>query len=264
MKFYKYIAVVLVYRNVNDLEECIDSMIEKIKNLKIIVVNAYFDNESRDEIEILSKKKQCDFINVENRGYGFGNNRGIDYAIAHYNFEFLIVSNPDVIVREFKLPSFPCDIIAPLIVAADGHIQNPAVVKRNKLSEKLTYVGFKFNNKMLLYLGIAINKVLREIAVKIVNRRKTTFQIYQPHGSFVIFSKTAIDKLHPIYDENMFLFSEEGVVSLRSIEAGLKAFYHTGIYIYHKEDRSMRLFNGSILEELKKSNIYFYEKYCRS
>ena len=51
MEYYKHIAVVLVYWNSKDLEECIISMQDKIESLRIVVVvSAVFDNISMNEI----------------------------------------------------------------------------------------------------------------------------------------------------------------------------------------------------------------------
>ena len=80
---YNYIAVILVYRNVEDLVECIDSIREKIYSCRIVVVNSYFDDESLNKIKTVAENKDCDFIGIENRGYGYGNNKGIEFAISN-------------------------------------------------------------------------------------------------------------------------------------------------------------------------------------
>lgn len=48
----------------------------------------------------IAKKLGCSFINVENKGYGFGNNRGIEYANKYFDYEFLIVSDPNIIIKK--------------------------------------------------------------------------------------------------------------------------------------------------------------------
>ncbi len=82
-KYYKYIFVVLVYRNTGDLEDLTKNLGEKFESGKyrVIVVNAYFDDDTKSESERISNECDADFINVPNKGYSYGNNRGIEYAL---------------------------------------------------------------------------------------------------------------------------------------------------------------------------------------
>ena len=255
------IFVILVYRNYVDLEECIESISRNVENYKIIVVNAYYDDCSMQGIEDISKKYNCDFINIENKGYSFGNNVGIKYARDHYDFKHLIVSNPDIIIKEFpNIEGMDCDIIAPQIKTITGKAQNPMHIVENNLAERLIYRGFKKQSKISLYIGLAINKIRREFFLLFGKNKKK--RIFSAHGSFVIFSNKALSKLDYMpYDENMFLFAEEMVLAVKAKEQKLKTFYMPNIKIYHKEDGSMKLSDLSINKELAKSNIYFYEEY---
>lgn len=265
MEHYKYVAVVLVYRNVGDLEECINSIYEKIKDSKIIVVNSYYNEASKEKIKQVAINNNCAFINVDNKGYSYGNNRGIEYVREHYDYEYIIVSNPDITIGQFndaQIEQYPeYGIIAPRIVARFGRLQNPMTIVRSKLSERLEYIGYKNNSKMLIIMGIAIGKIRRTIAVVAHRKNDEPYQIYAAHGSFVIISKSTINILYPIYDENLFLFAEEGVLACRAKQAGVKTGQFDSIVINHKEDGSMKLSSLSLNVELKKANIYYYENY---
>ena len=261
MKKYKYIAVILVYRNYEDLSECIDSMHHSIDSCRIIVVNAYYDDESLSEIEKIAQEKDCDFIPIDNKGYGYGNNAGIEYARDHYEYDYIIISNPDIVVKKFSGENLlPGAIYAPKIIARSGKEQNPMVIKHNKLSEYLIYKGFKNNSKVLLLSGFAVSKVCTRVQGFGINNLG---KIYQAHGSFLLIHREVIDKLHPIYDPEMFLFGEEGVLALRAFNENIDTVYTTDIVVDHKEDGSMSLADFSIDEELKKSIIYFYERYVK-
>ena len=265
MEHYKYVAVVLVYRNTGDLVECIDSIYKKIDSCKIIVVNSYYDEESRKKIQEIAETGNCAFINIENKGYSFGNNCGIEYARKYYDYDYIIVSNPDIIIFEFDEmvidENKEYGIIAPKIVARSGKLQNPMAITRSYLSEKLEYYGFKNNNKLFLVTGIGIGKMKRLISSFRRKKNENPYRIYAAHGSFVIMSKTTIESLFPVYDENIFLFAEEGVLAYRAEKAGIKTGQFDSIVIHHKEDGSMKLSNLSINDELRKANVYFYENY---
>ena len=258
---YKYIFVVLVYRNVEDLIECIDSIKNTIDSSRIVVVNAYFDDRTRDAVEKVTNEKDCDFINVENKGYGFGNNQGIEYANRNYLYDYLIICNPDIVIKKFDDAKLSNNrIYAPRIISKSGKEQNPMVVKRNRLSELLIYKGFKSKIHALLVLGYVISK----IGNLIYRKNKQCFRkVYQAHGSFVILHRDVIDSLHPIFDPNMFLFGEEGVMAIKAKEKAIDTFYIPEIVIMHKEDGSMTLADFSIDNELSKANVYFYENYVK-
>lgn len=258
---FKYVFVILVYRNVQDLIECIDSIYSKVKSCSLIIVNSFYDDKSAKEIENVAISNNCVFLNVENKGYSYGNNVGIRYAQEHYLYDYIVISNPDITIKKFDdslIDKF--DIIAPKVVAASGKLQNPMVVKYSKTAKRFIYLGFKYNLLFILYLGILINKIQRTFSLHL-NKNKAYFKIHAAHGSFMILNKETIEKLEPIFDENMFLFAEEDVLAYKARKSGISVYYLKDIEINHKEDGSMKLADFSTNAELRKSNIYFYEKY---
>ena len=263
MKKVKYVFVVLVYKNILDLQECIESIQAKVKSNQIIVVNVYFDDKTMQKAKEIADKYFVDFINIDNKGYSFGNNRGIEYARKAYDFEFVIVSNPDVTIEKFNdldfSTSFKYDIIAPEIISASGRKQNPMAITQNLFGQWLEYMGFKYNLKYLTYIGILISKIIRCIFLLV--KKNHVCRIFGAHGSFVILSRKAVNRLYPIYDENIFLFAEESVLAMKARKANLLTCYYPKISINHKEDGSMKLSNLVLNDELKKANIYYYEHY---
>lgn len=267
MEYYKYIAVVLVYRNVDDLKECINSFLEKINSIKVIVVNAYYDDKSERLIREIAEESRSDYINIENKGYSYGNNSGIRYALSNYRFDYIIVSNPDIVIDTFNDKEIRqesgYDIYAPKIITISGRNQNPMSIIRNKASECLEYCGYKLRSSFFLLAGIGINKIIRAVTILIKGQSKKPYKIYCAHGSFVILSKKAIEALNPVYDEKVFLFAEEGILAIRARRLGIATAQIDSIIINHKEDGSMKLSNISENEEMRKSNIYYYETYVR-
>lgn len=255
---------VLTYKNSSDLQDFVESVYRQCRlNFRIVIVNSYFDDATLEDIRAIAKANKCDFLNVPNNGYGAGNNRGIEYAISTYDFSFLIVCNPDTIVKKFEINDIAGYqnkdvILAPNIVCASGKKQNPAIVSYNKRASRLIYRGYKRNNKLTLYHGLAINKVNRLL---FLTRNNSGKKIFQAHGSFVIFSKAALDKLVPVYDENIFLFCEEMDLAFKAKANGIDTIYIPEIDIYHKEDGSMKLSNLNLYNEIKKSCIYCSKKW---
>lgn len=264
MEKYSSVFVILVYKNMSDLAECVASIKNVVKSdYKIIVVNAFFDDNSKIEAEKLAHSENCDFLNLDNKGYSFGNNRGIEYAIEHYEFDYLFVSNPDIVLKEFDTSVYQngWGVIAPQICAKSGKNQNPMGVYENKLSEKCVYLGLKHDNRVAFVSGIFLGKMSR-YAGKILGKERDGSRIYCAHGSFVGISKKCIDTIGiPFYDENMFLFGEEGVLAYKAKQNNMSTHFTKKIAVMHKEDGSMNMANFSIDNELKKANIYYYENY---
>lgn len=256
---YKYIVIILVYRNITDLEECIESIYQQISDVRIIVVNSFFDEESKAAIEKVAKKFKCDFVNTENKGYGHGNNIGIRYAKDKYEFEYVIVANPDIIVKNFDSKFIEqYEVIAPKIISKSGKMQNPMYVCENRISEWLQYIGCKYSWNYITYAGMAINKILRGLTSNIYHN---DYYIYGAHGSFVIFRYCVINRFSDLYDEHMFLFGEELLLGYKLKKIGIRTRYVNEIEIYHKEDGSVKLSDLDIGDIMKASHIYYYSHY---
>lgn len=262
MKNFDYIFIVLVYRNFTDLNDFVKSVKKNFKNFKIVVVNSFFDIESDKQINNKCINLECDFISVENRGYGYGNNKGIEYALNKYEFKYLIISNPDITIDYNHLDISEKDqIVVPLIKTLNKKSQNPYWVIENKFSEYLIYYGNKHDTKIISLVGIVINKLIREIFLLLF--KLSSFKrvpVFAAHGSFIIFNAKIIKLLHPIYDENMFLFSEEALLAHRLKQMKIKTILTKEISVIHKEDGSISLSNIKVNNEEKKSIIYYYEK----
>lgn len=264
MQFFKYIFCILVYRNTEDLTECLSSIQQKVRNSKIIIVNAFYDEQSKEAFEKIAIDNDCDFINVPNKGYSYGNNRGIEFALNKYMFDCLIVSNPDIIIEKFDDTYIDLDssqVIAPIIKTISKKNQNPYWLVKNRLGEKLIYLGMKNRNRLMLFFAYGINKVIREMGLNVfLHTRKHSIKVYAAHGSFCMFTRNCINKLGLPYDENMFLFAEEAlladVLRKNSIDVNLTK----DIVIKHKEDGSMNIANIDEMHEERKSIIYYYEK----
>lgn len=264
-KKYDFVFVVLTYRNDEDLLSFFSSLSECEGTYKVVVVNAFFDEASNAKIREIAQMHQGDFIEIENRGYSYGNNIGIAHAKETYEFDFLIVSNPDIILKRLKaadLRDYPEAVTAAKIQCASGKLQNPMFYKKVTFALWLLYKGSKNHQRIVFYAGVAINKAVRMLGL-LHSRMKAgnkVIKIYQAHGAFVIFPKKVLEQLGKVYDENLFLFAEESYLSKKLEEKHILTFYNPNIQVFHKEDGSMK-FSRNINEQAAKSNIYVYEKY---
>lgn len=269
---YDFVFVVLCYRNTDDLSLFITSAKKITDTYKIVVVNSYYDDETRDNFKKITIENNCDFVNVPNNGYGAGNNSGVDYAKSHYNFEYLVICNPDIEFITFSkdnIKGMNDYIIAPEIKTLKGKSQNPFIDQRsrliNKSIETLEYYGYRTKSKLLLYSGFAINKFIRESSNFIYNmiqpkRRK----IHACHGACLIIGQTALRRIDKLYDENMFLFCEEFHLANVAKERKVDTVMVPSLKVLHREDGSVSFISKSAFKIQAKSFIYYYEKWYRS
>lgn len=263
-KEYDIVFVVLVYGNIEDVIELLDSIQAAEYSFKVIIVNSYCNEESLKKCRSISEQYNCDFVPVENRGYGAGNNRGIEYATKHYKYNFLIVTNPDIVIKKFSysfLENHSHDVIGPQIITSTGKNQNPFYVDK-KIFPRAEYKFLASKNKIGYGCIIAINKMKKiwfQLLLKIKKQHEK--RVFAVHGSFIIFSDYAVKRLGQIFDENIFLFCEEMVLAEEMKKREINAIYTDEIIVYHKEDGSMSFFDGSQYAEEVKSNGYVVKKY---
>lgn len=266
---YSFIFVVLVYKNYNDLMQFVPQVKEIRTRCKIIVVNSYYSQETYDTIKDYCAQNECDFLNVPNKGYGAGNNAGIRYAMENYYFNYLVVCNSDVDIKQFPMElkdGYSDKVVAPYITNIEGKFQNPYWVHFSYLGEKLMYLGYKRHVKLLLMAGIALFKIPRELFVlwfKHTPKREAI--VAGAHGCFVLFPYKVLKQIGTPYDENMFLFAEESLLAHTLKKSGIKTVMTKDIEIVHHECGSINTTSIDQLEARRKSVVYYYEKvYGRS
>ena len=123
-------------------------------------------------------------------------------------------------------------------------------------AQKLIYKGLKRHNRFFFFMGIAINRIFRGL------KGDKAQDVYQVHGSFIIFGKEALGKLGTVFDENMFLFAEESYLALKAEQLKVRICYNPHVCVLHKEDGSMQ-FLSDVNDKLRDANIYVFEKYYK-
>lgn len=260
---YDLVFVVLVYKNIEDLKGFVDSVKKYINtSYKIVVVNSYYNEETKIKVEKFSIENDCDFINIPNKGYGYGNNRGIEFIKNSYDYRFIIISNPDIEIKKFNvndIRNMENFIIAPSIVNNKLNEQNPHIILESEMMDLMKFNGFVKEKKYLILIPIIINKILRilfNFYTKI--NRKNKYRIYECHGSFLILGRQAIEKMQTLYNEEMFLFVEEDHLAKLAKKNDVETYFVPNISVFHKEDGSVGDINDRVYSITKKSYITYF------
>lgn len=261
MMKYDFVFVVLVYRNTQDLKDFFSSLL--LSAVKVIVVNSFYDEESECEFKNIAEANNADFLSVPNKGYGTGNNRGVDYALTHYDFKYLVISNADICIEKMDLSAFfgfKEGIYAPSIHTLSGKQQNPHMPFHISLIDSIKYKCFMKNDWKPIMFFCALNKIFRIFFLSFF-RYIVGNRIYSAHGAFVVLPKQIIEKLVPLYDENVFLFTEEENLAMNARFHGVATFFVPNIKIRHKEDGSTSTLGNKQKDITRKSFITFYKKW---
>lgn len=260
-KKYDFVFIVLTYRDTIEIEDFLISLKEHVSNYKVIMINSFYNGETDYKLREIAKINNCVFKTVENKGYGYGNNIGIQLAKQLFEYKYLIVSNPDIIITEwidFRLKDMSDGIIGPCIINKKAKPQNPLLAYDSIIRDKIQFYGFKKNIRILVYFGILISKI-QKIFWRNMYNDKGKKLMYAAHGCFLIIPDEVINKIgFPIYDENMFLFCEESYLAKVLRQKGINTYYTEDIKIYHKEDSSMGVANVNTFKETGKSFMYYY------
>lgn len=260
-KEFKYVFVVLVYKNIDVLNDFFNSFC--ISDAKVIVVNSFFDSSSLEKCKKIALQNNANFIPIENKGYGYGNNIGIAYAIKHYYFKYLVVSNSDVIIKDLScLESFnePNAIIAPETRMISNKRQNPSTPWKLPFLFEITHYALKKNNKFLYTLTHIYTRLSRELFFIYARLfKKTKYKIFSPHGSFIIATQEAVHTLHPLFDDNMFLYNEEWYLAMKARINEVTIYYCPDIKILHLEGASSDTSSNAFFKYSKQSYDVFYK-----
>lgn len=239
--YYDVLFVVLVYRNVEVLKNFFKSL-SLSYSYRVIIVNSFYDHDTEEDCRKLSLQYNADFISVPNKGYGTGNNIGCQYAVDHYDFRFLALSNSDIIIKDMSVLSDMKQtkaVYAPDTRMENGHRQNPHIPVRFGFYMKLLDLSYRYKSEKLMSVAFAINRVIRELFVlwtKLSGGRMV--RVFSAHGSFIILTSQAVRQLMPLFNEDMFLYNEELYLAHRCKLLGIPVYYVPRLSILHLEGAS--------------------------
>lgn len=257
----RIIFIVLVYGNYSDLERFNSSIPFKANEYKIIVVDSFKDTKSTEEGKKISQKIGADFIEVLNKGYGAGNNAGINYS-QQFEYDYLFISNPDVEINNLPLNEIGDDeIVGPKVITDSGKNQNPYYYKKEKLGFTLLKRYAYYGRPLWYYMYLINNKISKNIQFLCYGKKKEKFPVYALHGSFYGMKKKTLNKLMPIFDERMFLYSEEDHIAELAKSKNIMMMYNANWSIYHHEDGSGAVRSKEKNKLIRESLRIFFENW---
>lgn len=255
------IFIVLVYGNYSDLEKFNSSIPFQPNEYKVIVVDSFKDTNSTEEGKKIAHKIGADFIEVPNKGYGAGNNAGINYSLQ-FEYDYLFISNPDVEIINLSLNEIGDDeIVGPKVVTDSGKNQNPYYYKKEKIGFALLKRYVNHGGALWYYMYLINNKISKNVQSLCSGRKKEKFPVYALHGSFLGMKKKTLNKLMPIFDERMFLYSEEDQIAELAKSRNVMMMYNSNWNVHHHEDGSGTVKNQAKNKLIRESLRVFFKNW---
>ena len=231
-------------------------------NCRIIVANSFCSIETLEQIKNVAEENDCDFLNLENKGYGHSLNEGIDYARKHYDYKYLIITNADILVKKVDMSHAPNGMfaLAPEIITKNGKRQNPFYVFPHfKLFHFTKWLVdfFKLRQCLLIVIVAKIERILFNLLFG--TKKGKWKKIYAGHGSHILFSKETIDKVMRPFVDDIFLYCEENFLGYKLRKLEIPFYYSCDVSVIHMEDGSQSFYKHKINEETKKSGIKYHK-----
>lgn len=250
-------VILLNYNSSADCRKCIsDLKRQEGVSLEIIIV----DNCSREDdtlaVKELAEEQGCTFISAkENRGYNAGNNIGLRYA-AEKGYGYALIANPDM---EFPQKDYVMRLAEEMearkeVAVAATDITSPELVHQNPIMPDPKGWQSSFN-----WVKVILNFSAKKTP-DFIGDYKASHVCKKVSGCCLMVRMDFI-QLIGFFDEQVFLYCEEAILSKQVEQAGLKMYYVANLQAVHRHVKSTK---GNPRKRFKawiSSRLYFERHY---
>ena len=255
------LAVVLLnYNSADDCRVCVSYLKQQQGvDLEIIIVDNHSRMPEREKVEVLCKEKGCTFIqNDVNSGYNAGNNVGLRYA-ASKGYDYAAIVNPDMEFPQHDslrkcLDKLISDnsvvVVAPDIILPNGEHQNP----QNSNIPTFWNILFSPCKEICAKFGICRGVELVEYD------NNTSRYCGKVSGCFFLIRMSFLKDIG-FFDENIFLYCEEPILSYQVKSANRRMYYLAETYVVHRHLKAEKGNSSKRMKLLWKSQKYLMKTY---
>ncbi|WP_251552244.1 glycosyltransferase family 2 protein [Neobacillus muris] len=252
----KLAVIVLNYNDYTTTNYLIHSIKDYSAIDRIVVVDNCSTNDSYERL-LNNQSNKCHVIKSDrNGGYAYGNNVGIRYAIDSFDSDMIVIANPDVLftnetVEEIKylLQTTPYALLAPVMNDINGNISN---------APYWDLPNYQFD------LGMCFSVYRKRNSKKIrkVNFSQKIMDVDVLPGSFLAFKRDALEQVG-LFDQTLFLYCEERIISFRLKKQGYKCGLVTDVYYDHMHSVTTKKYlkELQINKLMMKARYYFEVEY---
>ena len=252
----------MIILNYNDYETT-NKYIKKIKNYnvlnKIVIVDNNSSDNSFEELEKLKNEKISVIQTKENKGYAYGNNYGIKYLNDNYDVDYIIISNPDIIVEEETIERLKKD----LDNNNDISMISPVIKQLDEIKRGWRLPEIK--DEILSNINYFQRKVVKKLEYDDSKYKGNLTKVDVVSGCFFMIRKDIFD-LVGYFDESTFLYYEENILGYKLKNIDKKTFVDNEVSVVHDLSISVDKSFNSIKKYkiLKESQKYYVKNYLKA
>lgn len=256
----KLAIIILNYNSCADCRKCIGYLKQQQGvEQEIVVVDNCSREDDRKAVGVLCKEQGCTFIaNSENKGYNAGNNIGLRYA-AEKGYEFALIANPDM---EFPQSDYLATLLAKMqedeeivvcgsdIVGADGIHQSP-MGKEGSWRGSFGWIKDIFGKKKK-----------KSDAYKFIDNHKESHYCHKVSGCCFMIRISFLKSIN-FFDEKVFLYCEEAILSRQVEMNGKKMYYLATAQAVHRHISNEKGDPVKRFNTWGKSRCYYIDIYSK-
>lgn len=265
----KLALVVLNYNDADNTLKILGNVADYSVFDKVIVVDNASNDDSKIRLKSFCEKRDKIFFveNQENKGYGAGNNVGI-FVAKKLGMDLALIANPDTdfeervikVVKSVMVKNYNISICAPLVETNDVYGSRENVLKGASCWPMRDFMHSLVENgpicrrlftKALHYDRNFYNAKIRKVGAVL--------------GALLMVRVEDFLRVDG-YDENMFLYGEEDLLSKKMADIGKKTVVVTGYKYKHIHSASIKKSLKSLYSRQKireESTMYFYKNYLK-
>ncbi|MEO6729260.1 MAG: glycosyltransferase family 2 protein [Candidatus Dojkabacteria bacterium] len=236
----KVSVVIVTWNNERDIEECLDSLKNQtFKDFNVVVV----DNNSKDGTKKIVREKYSDFAHLlelpKNIYLTGGNNHGIQFAIANFNPEFILVLNPDTKCDENLIQ----ELLKPMFNSIVGAVGPKVRFYKNK------------NDGLINSAGILYDGFRQAYDVGFLEKDEGQFdeqkEVFGVTGACILYRTKMLQDIG-YYWEKIKLYLDEVEMFIRAQKKGWKVVYQPTTVLHHKYMQSTDKLKTKRIEKVKR------------
>ena len=259
-KIDKIATIILNYNSSADCHKCISYLkAQQGVEQEIVVVDNCSREDDRKAVETLCKEQSCTFIaNNENKGYNAGNNVGLRYA-AEKGYEYALITNPDM---EFPQTNYLSNLLVQMQSDDDIVVCGSDIVGADGIHQSPMYEDGNWRGSFGWVKDIFGNKNKNNDAYKFIDNYKESHYCHKVSGCCFMIRIPFLKEIG-FFDENVFLYCEEAILSRQVEIAGKRMYYLAMAQAVHRHVKSEK---GDPVKRFKawgKSRCYFIDRYSK-
>jgi hypothetical protein len=229
---------------------------EGIKTEIVVVDNCSPKEGELDAIQLLCEETDCTFISAkENRGYNAGNNIGLRYA-AEKGYKYALIANPDM---EFPQTDYLVKMVDAMetdedivvcgsdIVGVNGVHQNPMKLDSKDRLDTFGWITNFFHAK-------------KKFTYDFIDNYQENHYCYKISGCCLLVDVELI-KNQNFFDEHVFLYCEEAILSQQILRAGKRLYYLADCTAVHRHVKSEKGDPRPKYKTWRNSRLYYIKTY---